>query len=283
MKKNFKCLISLALMACGTISAFAVDAKVTSVTGKVQMQKKGSSEWVDLSKGDTVEEGAIISTGFNSNATLKLGESVCTISPLTRMSVEQLTRQDVAGTDKNVTKTTVYIDTGKASFKVNSTSKNLNDFKVHTPASTASVRGTAFDSYASGETDVTEGLVGMSDGETREQVAEESGNLFISDGKALTGFSQTKDVGGGLIPVFAGQRITITNGADAQENPLNRKLTDTYSLAGDSASLAEKTVIAGGAAVGGSMPGIEGTELIGTGESAASYTAVSITAARAAE
>ncbi len=283
MKVNFKCLIGFALVACGAVSAFAFDAKVTSVTGKVQVQKKGASEWVDLEKGDTVEEGAIISTGFNSNATLKLGESVCTISPLTRMSVEQLTRKDVEGTDKNVTKTTVYIDTGKASFKVNSTSKNLNDFKVHTPASTASVRGTAFDSYASGETDVTEGLVGMSGGETREQVESESGNLFISDGKALTGFSQTKDVGGGLIPVFAGQRITITDGLDSSENPINKRITDSYSLPGDSATLAERTVVAGGAVATGTLPGMEGTEYVGGMGDTTSYTAIGISAAAAME
>ena len=58
--------------------------------------------------------------------------------------MEQLSNK-VLGDDKNITKTIVYIDTGKASFTVNSTKKNLNDFKVYTPASTASVRGTAFD------------------------------------------------------------------------------------------------------------------------------------------
>jgi len=279
MKKNFKCLIGLAIAACGAVSAFAFDAKVTSVTGKVQVQRKGSSEWVDLSKGDLVEEGAIISTGFNSNATLNLGESVCTIAPLTRMSVEQLTRKDVEGTDKNVTKTTVYIDTGKASFKVNSTSKNLNDFKVHTPASTASVRGTAFDSYASGETDVTEGLVGMSGGETREAVEGGSDQYFISDGKALTGFSQTRDVGGGLVPVFAGQRITITDGTASTDNPVNQRFADAYALPGDSADLAEKTVVASSVATGGSLATPEGTEVVNT----TSYTGITITPTRAAE
>ncbi len=279
MKKNFKCLIGLAIAACGAVSAFAFDATVTSVTGKVQVQKKGSSEWVDLSKGDLVEEGALISTGFNSNATLNLGESVCTIAPLTRMSVEQLTRKDVEGTDKNVTKTTVYIDTGKASFKVNSTSKNLNDFKVHTPASTASVRGTAFDSYASGETDVTEGLVGMSGGELRENVEGGSDQYFISDGKALTGFSQTKDVGGGLIPVFAGQRITITNGTASTDNPINQRFADAYSLPGDSADLAEKTVVASSVATGGSLPSAEGTEMVDT----TSYTGIGISVSRSGD
>ncbi|MBQ9538051.1 MAG: FecR domain-containing protein [Treponema sp.] len=282
MKVTFKCLIGFALVACSALSAFAFDAKVTSVTGKVQMQKKGSSEWIDLFKGDTVEEGAIISTGFNSNATLRLGESVCTIAPLTRMSVEQLTRKDVEGTDKNVTKTTVYIDTGKASFKVNSTSKNLNDFKVHTPASTASVRGTEFDSYGSGETDVREGLVGTSDGETREAVEGNKNNFFISDGKALTGFSQTKDVGGGLIPVFAGQRITISNGNEPAMNPLNQRFSDAYSLPGDSANLGEKIVMAGGAVVNGSIPSAEGTDLLGS-DASTSYTTITITAASAAD
>ena len=98
---------------------------------------------------------------------------------------------------------------------------------------------------------------------------------------ALTGFSQTKDVGGGLIPVFAGQRITISDGTAMTENPLNRRFSDTYSLAGDSTSLAERTVVAGGAATGGAMPDAAGTEYINTSTTpTTSYTSISITAAR---
>ena len=177
---------------------FAIDIKVTSLNGKCQVQEKGFSDWIDLNKGDIIKEGSIISTGFNSNLVINLGDSVCNVVPLTRLSLEQLSNK-ILGDDKNITKTIVYIDTGKASFTVNSTKKNLNDFKVYTPASTASVRGTAFDSYASGEVNVTHGFVGVNIGETRENISKEE---FISDGKEITAFTSTESVGGGSIPVF---------------------------------------------------------------------------------
>lgn len=223
-----------------SFSLFAIDARVTSLNGKCQIQEKGSSNWVELNKGDIIKEGSIISTGFNSNLVINLGDSVCNVAPLTRLSLEQLSNKVLEG-DKNITKTIVYIDTGKASFTVNSTKKNLNDFKVYTPASTASVRGTAFDSYANGEVNVTHGLVGVNIGETRENISKEE---FIPDGKEITAFTSTESVGGGSIPVFAGQRILL-NGRDVLvvEDPLLQRTNDYYNLVGENYRANEDTMV----------------------------------------
>lgn len=270
MKKGFKTFITLAMACAVAAASFAADAKVTSVTGKVQAQKKGSSEWVDVKKNDVLDTGTLISTGFNSNATLNLGNSICTIAPLTRMSIEQLTEKKLSD-DKKVTKTTVYIDTGKAAFKVNSTNKSLNDFRVHSPASTASVRGTEFVVYANGETGVSHGLVAVSSGVERKAMGGASKDYFISDGKPITGFSSSSKVSnpneGGkadAIPVFGGQRVTIETGFSTkpQTTPFAQRHADSLSLPGDSATLADKTVVTGAeATLADAEPGSAGKEL----------------------
>lgn len=225
-----KKIVCLVFSFVFSFSIFAIDAKVTSLNGKCQVQEKGSSIWTDLSKGDIIKEGSIISTGFNSSLVINLGDSVCNVAPLTRLSLEQLSNKALEN-DKNITKTIVYIDTGKASFTVNSTKKNLNDFKVYTPASTASVRGTAFDSYASGEVNVTHGLVGVNQGETRDNISTEE---FIPDEKEITAFTSTESVGGGSIPVFAGQRILLNgDGLITIEDPFSQREQDYYSLSGE--------------------------------------------------
>lgn len=235
-----KKIICLVFSFIFSFSIFAIDAKVTSLNGKCQVQERGSSVWTDLSKGDIIKEGSIISTGFNSNVVINLGESICNVAPLTRLSLEQLSNK-VLEDDKNITKTIVYIDAGKVSFMVNSTKKNLNDFKVYTPASTASVRGTTFDSYASGEVNVTQGLVGVNQGELRENISKEE---FIPDEKEITAFTSTESVGGGSIPVFAGQRILLDgSGLITIEDPLFQREQDYYSLSGETYRINEDTVV----------------------------------------
>ena len=72
--KRFKSLfIAAVLVAFGT-SAFAADATVTFVSGKVEVQRNG--KWIALQKGDSVAQSETISTGFQSEAKLKLMESV---------------------------------------------------------------------------------------------------------------------------------------------------------------------------------------------------------------
>jgi hypothetical protein len=239
MKNTTKVLATAVFAASVMVQSFAVDAKVTSVTGKVQCQKKDSSEWVDLKKNDTLERGTIISTGFNSNATLNIDGSICTLAPMTRMSLEQLAQKDAGRDGATVTKTSVYIDTGKATFQVNSSSKKLNDFKVYSPASTASVRGTEFTAYASGVIETSSGMVAVSPAKTRSEVRAEMNNYFISAGKNLTAFSSPEAVGGGSVPVFAGQRASMdpTAGAGVSTDPQRQQKQDALATFGSTSAI----------------------------------------------
>ena len=80
MRKIKSLLITAVLLAFGT-SAFAADATVTFVSGKVEVQRNG--QWVALQKGDTVSKSETISTGFQSEAKIKLMESVLYLGPVT--------------------------------------------------------------------------------------------------------------------------------------------------------------------------------------------------------
>lgn len=255
MTKITKLLFATAFVLTVASSAFAagITAKITAVTGKVQTMKKGSEVWNDAKIGDILEEGAIIATGFNSNATLNIDGSLCTLQPVTRLSLEQLAQKEVAqnGTDKTVTKTSVYIDTGKATFKVNSTAKKLNDFKVHSPASTASVRGTEFTVYADGTIETTEGLVAASAGGSRASfnTPAKREEYFIAPDIKISVFTPTYNVGGseGGMPVHAGEKIQIDPKTGTPQSPLVRAKEDLTDLGSSTVALADLEIEAGAA------------------------------------
>ena len=87
MRKIKALLIAAVFTAIGA-SAFAADATVTFVSGKVEVQRGG--KWVALQKGDTVSKNETISTGFQSEAKIKILESVMYLGPVTRITLEEL-------------------------------------------------------------------------------------------------------------------------------------------------------------------------------------------------
>lgn len=142
MKNKTIILFSL-LITFGCIQAFTLDASVVSITGKVEIQKNG--QWVALKKGDKVSQNAVISTGFKSSAVLSFNNTVFTLSPLTRITLEELSETS----DKESAQ--IYLDVGKVKSSVSKTQNKRINYSVRGPVATASVRGTIFTSSASGE------------------------------------------------------------------------------------------------------------------------------------
>jgi len=89
MMKWNTALLVLLLLAAGTVPPFALDGQVVTVSGKVEYQTP-SGIWKPLRAGDPVTPGTVISTAFKAEATIRLGASILTIKPLTRMSLTQL-------------------------------------------------------------------------------------------------------------------------------------------------------------------------------------------------
>ncbi len=132
MKKVLLTIAILALM----LPLFSFTGTVISTTGKVEIET--DSGWKPLQKGDTVDTGRIISTGFRSMATIQLAESNVTVNQLTRLSLEQLTETNDAHESE------VFLDLGSISADVNRAQNKRVGFVVNTPVATASVRGTSF-------------------------------------------------------------------------------------------------------------------------------------------
>lgn len=253
MKNTTKTATAAFILALAAgLSAHALDAKVTSVTGKAEYQKAGSDTWTAIQQNDVLSEGTIISTGFNSYVTLNLDGNICTMEPLTRMSIEQISKKDIVqnGKNKTVTKTAVFIDTGKASFKVNSTDKKLNDFKVHSPAATASVRGTEYSVDSnSGTVETSHGLVAVTGGSTRSDINRDS--YYIRPEGETSMQTSVKDVGGsdGAIPVGAGESITFTSSSTGERStPFARRKKNAASLPDSTLTLADQQSYAASAA-----------------------------------
>ncbi len=135
MNRTIAAIFAFALV--GAAPLIALDGTIVTVTGKVESQDVNGA-WKTLKAGDVIASGSMISTGFKSEATVKLGASILTVKPLTRMTLTQLEeKQDTVNTE-------LYLEVGTVKAEVNSLNNKKNGFTVKSPAATASVRGTVF-------------------------------------------------------------------------------------------------------------------------------------------
>ena len=132
--RRFKGLLVAALLTVFSASLFAADATVTFVSGKVEVQRNG--KWVALQKGDAVAKSETISTGFQSEAKIKMMDSVMYLGPVTRITLEELS---TTGKQDNVN---VYLKTGSARSQVKHVDNKRVNYQVHTAVAVASCRGT---------------------------------------------------------------------------------------------------------------------------------------------
>ena len=132
--RKIKALFITAVFMLSAAGAFAADATVTFVSGKVEVQRGG--KWVALQKGDTVAKSETISTGFDSEAKIKILDSVMYLGPVTRITLEELSSK---GQKDNVS---VYLKTGTTRSQVRHTDNKRVNYQVHTAVAVASCRGT---------------------------------------------------------------------------------------------------------------------------------------------
>lgn len=114
-----------------------IPALLKDFKGKVEVQLAGG-KWQPAKKGQTLPRNAILSTGFNSVATLGIADNQVVVQPLTRLAVSE-----ILASDKGLT-TKLYLRVGAVSADIKSATKKDQDFSVKSPYATASVRGTAF-------------------------------------------------------------------------------------------------------------------------------------------
>lgn len=152
MRKIKTLLLTAVFVILGT-SVFAEDATVTFVSGKVEVQRGG--KWVALQKGDSVAKSETISTGFQSEAKIKILDSVMYLGPVTRITLEELSS---SGQKDNVN---VYLKTGTARSQVRHTDNKRVNYQVHTAVAVASCRGTDWVMDDSNSVSCLEGTVAV--------------------------------------------------------------------------------------------------------------------------
>jgi hypothetical protein len=109
------------------------------VSGTVETRASGSEVWVKAAEGDRIERNTIISTGFKSTAAVVVGDSVITIRPVTRLTLEEIIRNQ---TGEQIS---LHLQTGRIRADVKPPAGEKIDFTVRSPSATASVRGTSFE------------------------------------------------------------------------------------------------------------------------------------------
>ena len=145
-------------------SLFAqTQATLRDIKGKVEVKQFGKN-WSPAQEGMVVDALATISTGFDSQATLAIAENRIAVAPLTRLTVDKIIEQ--AGKSG----TSLHLRVGKVSAEVKSSKGTPQDFKVTSPYSTASVRGTEF-SYDGMVLEVGEGNVAFIPGKPKRDIA----------------------------------------------------------------------------------------------------------------
>ena len=139
MKMSVKKLIASLVMAAAAItaaSASSMQATVLSTKGKTEVMK--GTSWTPLKIGSIIEKGDVIQTGFKSELILKIKNTTVTVSPLSRITIEQLASKG------NKDETRLFLDTGSLKSDVKKTEDRRVGFTVRSPVATASVRGTIF-------------------------------------------------------------------------------------------------------------------------------------------
>lgn len=244
MKLSFKFFPLLAFAVFAGFSASALEAKFVSIEGKVEILEGGM--WIPVEEGDIIQErGAVISTGFKSNAVVSVKETNFTLGPLTRITIENMVAME------NKDSTQIYIDSGSLKANVSSSDGRKVGFKVRSAVATASVRGTEFKVTSSGRLSVTQGLVSFGgpeassaevakseDNSTDVAPSEESnagtvasanetsdGNVAAEEHPKSTPFTSSAEVGEkNGVPVFAGQDSKSDVTASRPSNPHAEKV-----------------------------------------------------------
>ena len=117
----------------------APQAVLANIKGKVEVKALNAATWTPATEGMVVATLTTVSTGFDSSVSIVIDKTTIHVKALTRMSVDKLVE------DSGKVSTNLYLRVGTVQASVKSAEGVKQDFKVQSPYSTASVRGTDFE------------------------------------------------------------------------------------------------------------------------------------------
>ncbi len=205
MNKGTLTVILAVLAGVSTVGAAVPSAVLQSLKGKVEVRLPGTTEWVPATEGQNLGLATTLSTGFDSSAVVVLGKTTLQVKPLTRMSIDKLVEE--GGT----LKTTTFLRVGSVAASVKSADGVKQEFKVQSPYSTASVRGTEF-TYDGIHLDVKEGVVAFIPGRPQRETAPSGPNA----GPAPESQKNDDFVGAPDVPADPSKTVPVPAGKDAK-------------------------------------------------------------------
>ncbi|SIQ89929.1 FecR family protein [Alkalispirochaeta americana] len=128
-----------ALLIAAAFPALALEARIASVQGKVEIRTDSSAPWITAVEGMTIPLGATISTGFNSLAEVTVGPATLQVRALSRMRLDELIEQE------GVVQSDLHLQVGRVRADVRSAEGLRSEFRLSSPIATAAVRGTSFE------------------------------------------------------------------------------------------------------------------------------------------
>lgn len=138
-KRTVPFVIAFALvLVFSSIPVFSQTATIESIAGRVEIRPL-NGDWVPAAVGAVVAGGDTISTGFGSSATMNVGSSTVTVTPLTRLTLEELIQRG------DTQETRLFLQVGKVQADVRTAEGLSHDFQLRSASTTASVRGTSFE------------------------------------------------------------------------------------------------------------------------------------------
>ncbi len=136
MRKKIIVLLCLTLVMA--TAAWAQQATIRSVSGKVEVQTAGGA-WQPATVGMVVPVGATISTGFGASANVEIQTATIVVGALTRVRLDELAQRE------GVQTTDLTLRVGRVRAEVRSAEGLQSEFRLRSTQSTASVRGTSFE------------------------------------------------------------------------------------------------------------------------------------------
>lgn len=167
MKSKASFIVAAFLFAVSGLWAVNPQAVLSSLKGKVEVRAPGATAWVAATEGQVLSPSATLSTGFDSSVVVVIDKTTIQVKPLTRLTIDKLVA------DAGTVKTSTFLRVGSVSASVKSAEGVKQDFKVQSPYSTASVRGTEFE-YDGFKLKVSEGLVAFILGRVQREAAQEA-------------------------------------------------------------------------------------------------------------
>jgi hypothetical protein len=244
----------------------APQAVLSMIKGKVEVKLAGTSAWVPATEGMAITTLATVSTGFDATVTIVIDKTSIAVKPLTRMTVDKLVE------DQGKVTTSCYLRVGSVQANVKSAEGVKQDFKVKSPYSTASVRGTVF-TFSGLRLAVDEGRVAFIPGRPERDIELPEGLAEAPDLSAdFAGAPEGAADPDAALEVSAGSDATMTVGPGGA---VSASSSDDYAaLVGNStvyaSGSAERAVAAGG-------PNPAAASVATAGQSASGFGSVRLT------